>query len=450
VAAYTAECRAALEDDQKPAPADRETMERVFAPNGVAKTAVYERAEPHREDPKAVERYCDTVRRGYTDTEQRRVDVRFAVAAQREDIPIHLGVQDRDGHRAIIQGPFPDPMGDMELTEDALRDAMYRTAGTPFRCEEVESVLGEGLRVSGLELDAARRRLLYALSEERAQPPQRKEGLFPAEPFSAAHPVVPGINFAVQSADQLTPQLAELRPGCVYVPLEILYREPDRVTPFLDQGCRIVAALPAAACGDSEERELRSMLAKVREQGVEQALTGNLGLALMASQEGFDLRGDMDLAVMNAYALEALSKAGFLSVTLSPELNLEQIRSMPKCADTELVVYGRLSAMVTETCLIKESAGRCACTTPGQMSDTHGGVWPVTKHFGCRNTVWTPKKIWLEDLTPQWISAGLWAVRLNFSTESPRECLDVANAYIRGDSYRPNGMTRGLYIRGVS
>ncbi len=450
VAVYTAQCRAALEDDQSPAVHDRDTVERVFAPNGVAKDSIFERAEPHKEDPKAVERYCDEVRQGYTNTEQRRVGVRFAVAAQREDIPVHLGVKDEDGNQSIIQGPFPDPLGDMELTEDALRDAMYRTAGTPFRCDAVDSEVKEGLRVSGIELDAARRRLLYALSEERARRPERKESLFPPEPFSAAHPVVPGINFSVQSAEQLTPELAALRPGCVYVPLEVLYREPDIVAPFVEQGSRIVAALPETACGEKEEQELRNMLSAVRERGVDQVLAGSLGLALMADQEGFALRGDVDLAVMNAYSLDVLARVGFLSAVLSPELTLEQIRALPKPMDTELVVYGRLSAMVTETCLIKESAGRCACSTPGQMTDTHGGVWPVTKHFGCRNTVWTPKKLWLEDLTPEWISCGLWAVRLNFSTESPRECLDVANTYIRGEGYRPNGMTRGLYIRGVS
>lgn len=450
VAVYTAQCRAALEDDQPPADADRETVERVFAPNGVAKNNVFERSEPHKEDAKAVERYCDEVRRNYTDTEQRRVGVRFAVAAQREDTPVHLGVRDEDGNQSIIPGPFPDPFGDMELTEETLRDAMYRTAGTPFRCDAVDSEVMEGLRISGLELDAARRRLLYALSEERARRAERKEGPFPTEPFSAPHPVVPFINFAVQTAEQLTPELAALRPGCVYVPLEVLYREIECIIPFAEQDCRIVAALPATACGEKEVQELRTMLSAVREQGVEQALTGSLGLALMADQEGFALRGDIDLAVMNAYSLDVLSKVGFLSAALSPELTLEQIRALPKPVDTELVAYGRLPAMVTETCLIKESAGRCACSTPGQMTDTHGGVWPVTKHFGCRNTVWTPKKLWLEDLTSEWISCGLWAVRLNFSTESPRECLDVANTFIRGGDYRPNGMTRGLYIRGVS
>ena len=53
------------------------------------------------------------------------------------------------------------------------------------------------------------------------------------------------------------------------------------------------------------------------------------------------------------------------------------------------------------------------------------------------------------DLTDEWIRCGLWAVRLNFSTESPRECVDVAEAYIHGAAYRPNGMTRGAYLRGV-
>ena len=449
VAAYTAEVRSALEDDQKIAEADRDTMERVFAPYGVARSRVFERAEPHEEEPRAVERYCDGLRRGYAASEIRRVDVRFAVAAQREDRNVTLGVQDADGNQAVLLGPFPNPAGDEELTEENLREIMYRTAGTPFRCEDVECALTDGLRVSGIELDEARRRLLYALSEERAKVPDRAEGLFPPEPFPGAHPMLPGITFSVLTAEQCTPELASLRPACVYVPLDVLYRHPDCAGVFAEQGCTVAAALPQVACGEAEIAEMRGMLAAVRENGVDQALTGNLGLALIASQEGFDLRGDLDLAVTNAWTLQSLSAAGFLSAAVSPELTLDQIAELTKPMDTEMVVYGRLPAMISETCLIKESAGRCACTTPAQMADAHGGVWPVTKHFGCRNTVWMPRKIWLEDLTAQWMQCGLWAARLSFSTESPRECYDVACAYIHGSGYRPNGMTRGAYVRGV-
>lgn len=449
VAAYTAECRSALEDGQEPSPVDRETLARVFSPWGVAENAVYERAEPHEEERRAVERYCSDIRRGYTETEERRVAVYFAVAARREDQPVRLGAQDAQGRRAVIDGPLPDPAGDMELTEEALTDAMYRTAGTPFRCEGVETDLAPGLRVDSVELDAARRLLLYALSEERGAAPVRKEGPFPPVPFSASHPLLPQINFAFQSVSQMTAPMAALRPGCVYIPLELLYREPDCAEPFLAEGIGLTAALPAAVCGAREEGELRTMLAAVRERGVEYALCGNMGLALIASQEGFALRGDLDLAVNNSYALQSLGRAGFVSAALSPELTLAQVGAMAKPMDTELVIYGRLPVMTSETCLIRESAGRCACAAPGQMSDTRGGVWPVTKEFGCRNTVWMSKKLWLGDVTADWVQSGLWGVRLNFTTESPRECLEVADAYIHGSPYRPNGMTRGMYYRGT-
>lgn len=449
VAAYTAACRDAVADGELPAALDVDTLTKVFSLYGVAEGDAFESAEaPPEQDPKAVEHWCAELRRGYAESEARRVPVRFAVVA-RQDRPVHLGVQDEDGHQAVLEGPAADPMGDVVLTEDSLRELMYRTAGTPFRCEGVESVLDEEVRTSGVELDAARRRLLYMLSEERAKAPERKEGIYPSAPFPASRPIVPVMTYAVQTAGQLTPELAALRPACVYVPLEILFREPECVRPFLDQGCEIAAALPPVICGSIEEKKLRTMLSAVRENGVETALTGNLGLALMASQEGFRLRGDAELNVTNSYALQSLSTAGFASAVLSPELTFDQIRAMPKCMDTELIIYGRLPAMVTETCLIKASSGRCTCSTPAQMADTRGGVWPVTRQFGCRNTVWMDKKLWLADRVPDWIQNGLWAVRLCFSTESPRECVDVADAYIHDGAYRPNGMTRGLYYRGT-
>ena len=328
---------------------------------------------------------------------------------------------------------------------------MYRTAGTPFRCTEVrvQAPAGEKLRVSGIELDEARRRLLYKLSEERAKLPDRREGDFPEPPRVVPAPHLPAINFSFQTAAQMTPELAALCPECVYVPLELLAENPGAADVFRENGAEIVAALPSVAFGEKEESELRALLAKVHEGGVTQALTGNLGLAMMAGQEGFRIRGDFDLAVMNGYTLSGMASAGFLSAMLSPELTFADIRALPKCMDTELAVYGRLPVMVTQTCLLKASAGRCTCTTPGQMADTHGGVWPVTRHFGCRSAVWAARKLWLGDVTQEWIDLGLWAVRLCFSTESARECLEVAESYIQGTRYKPNGITRGLYYRGV-
>jgi len=122
---------------------------------------------------------------------------------------------------------------------------------------------------------------------------------------------------------------------------------------------------------------------------------------------------------------------------------------MKKPTPTEMIVYGRLPCMVTEQCIIKNSAGRCACHTPGQMADRMGSVFPVVREFGCRNVIYNAHKLFLADKREDYKKTGVWGVRLMFTTEAPHECVEVAKSYAGLSEYRPNGLTRGLYYRGV-
>ena len=58
-------------------------------------------------------------------------------------------------------------------------------------------------------------------------------------------------------------------------------------------------------------------------------------------------------------------------------------------------------------------------------------------------------KLYLADKKDDIYTAGLWAVRLMFTTESPRECVEVVRGQLGLSDYRPNVLTRGLYYRGV-
>ena len=449
VAAFAAAYRQTLRENRTPSPQEWAELERIFVPNGFAEKEMYEPAKVPEPVVRGTDKLCAALRKKYTEGEERRVSVNFAVVAEEADKPIRLGVRDEEGHRAVIDGPVPREEGDTVISKEGLADSMYRTAGTPFKCTGIGVVSKGEWKVSGVEMDMARRNVLYKLSEQRADVPQRTEGEFPSEPTTAPHPEMPGAIFAFQNADQLTPGMAELQPESIYLPMELLLEHPHCADAFRNNGTGIVCSLPAAICGEKEEKELETMLRKLRELDVDTVLCGSWPTALMAAREGFRLRGDEGLHATNAYALQSLASAGFVTATLSPEMTLAQIRDVPKPLPVEMIVYGRLSAMVTGKCLLCTSAGRCTCTTPGQMADTHGGVWPVTKHFGCRNTVWSSRKLWLGDVTQDWVESGLWAGRLNFTTESPRECLEVANSYLQNTGYRPNGMTRGLYYRGV-
>ena len=255
------------------------------------------------------------------------------------------------------------------------------------------------------------------------------------------------INIQVMNAEQLTPELAELDIANVYVPLELL-SEAVRLEPFKAKGINIVAVLPRVIT-DTEVPRVREMLEALPALGIGEVLLGNIGHIALAKQCGLGVRGDFGLNTFNSHSLSVLAAAGLISATASFELRLPQIRDMAKSIPTEMIVYGRLPLMVSDQCIIKNANGGCACEKGAGMSDRMGSVFPVVREFGCRNVILNAHKLFLGDKMEDVRDSGVWAARLMFTTESPRECLQVAKSYLGKSDYRPNGLTRGLYYRGV-
>lgn len=222
----------------------------------------------------------------------------------------------------------------------------------------------------------------------------------------------------------------------------------DLLAPFTEKDCVPVAVLPRVVT-DSEAPRVQALLEGLFDRGVNEALCGNLGHIMLARRAKMKVRGDFGLNVYNSWTMATVAETGVLSATASFEMRLSQVRDLAKTVDTELIVYGRLPLMVSDQCIIKNSVGRCACQTPAQLSDRMGSVFPVVKEYGCRNVVYNAHKLYLADKMEDLCGCGLWGLRLLFTTESARECAEVARGY-RGESdYKPNVLTRGLYYRGV-
>ena len=258
----------------------------------------------------------------------------------------------------------------------------------------------------------------------------------------------PVLNLQVLTREQLTKELAETCPANVYVPLEILSQSPEAAKPFVEAGCGVAAVLPRVV-SDTEMAQVVGMLQTVREAGFSQALVGNLGHIALARGAGFTVRGDFGLNAFNSQTLQVLADAGLASATVSFELRIAQIRDLVRCLDTEMILYGRLPCMVSDQCVISRASGSHSCQTPAMLSDRMGSVFPVVREFGCRNVILNAHKLFLADKLEDVLGCGLWAGRLTFTTESPRECVMVTKAYQGQSDYRPNGLTRGLYYRGV-
>ncbi|MCR5135558.1 MAG: DUF3656 domain-containing protein [Oscillospiraceae bacterium] len=440
-----------LRERRGPTPEEMALLERTFSRQGFTqgyldgtKTDMFGVRSDRDEDLDSV--YADA-RRSYSEGELRRVPIHFLSVVESGQ-PARAVVFDDDGNRAAAFGPVPEKAKRSGITENYIVEQMYKTGGTPFTVVENRAKADPELFLSASAVNELRRKLITAISEKRMEPPPRRSEAMPAEPSVKIQRAEPESVFQITMEEQFVPELLALKPRYLYAPAFLLAEHPERLAQVFAQEITPVAVLPRVITDDESEVVFRT-LQKLSELGVREALVGNLGHVALARQAGFSVRGDFGLNAFNSRSLEVLQEAGFLSATASFELRISQIRDMRKPLDTEMIIYGRLPVMVSDQCIIRQSAGKCNCQTPGQLSDRTGSVFPVMKEYGCRNVIYNAHKLFLADKRDELLSAGLWGMRLMFTTESARECVEVAKTYLGLTEYRPNMLTRGLYYRGV-
>ena len=441
----------AMKEHRQPTKEEMEMLENAFSRNGFTqgyfdgdkRNMFGVRGEPAED----VEKLFAATRRSYGEGEMRRVPVHFYTVC-RKDEPIRAIAFDDDGNKAVAEGPVPEKAKRQGLTDAYIVEQMYKTGGTPFHVVENKAQTDPGLYISAAEINEMRRSLIGTLSEKRGKAPERRGSSIPALPKSIPPVTDPKIIFQVRTEDQLSEELARLKPDYLYVPAHLMKEHFDLLKPFTDNGSIPVAVLPRVI-SDNQVQDMMNVLREMKDKGIREALVGNLGHIFYARNAGMAVRGDFGLNMFNSFSLGVLKEAGLLSATASFELRLAQIKDLAKPIDTEIIVYGRLPLMVSDQCVIKESAGHCACQVPGQLADRMGSVFPVVKEYGCRNVIYNAHKLYLADKKEDMYSAGLWGLRMLFTTESGRECAEVARGYLGLSDYKPNVLTRGLYYRGV-
>ena len=262
-------------DGRKPTPLETDELELVltgrqftpgYYPGGPSEDMQGLPGQPDRD----AERAMHALRKGYADSELRRVKVEFFALIQ-AGRPFRSGIQDEDGNRAVWNGPEPMEAFGREFTQGTVEAEFRRTSGTPYSCERVNVMLGPGLMLPEGTLQQARRELIRALTVKRAEPPQVETGRL--IPVPGGSPEVASLDtiFEVMSAAQLTEELAELEPDFLYVPLDVLAEDPGSIEPFLRRGATVAAVMPRVI-HDGELRGVAALLQKARTAGVTQAL----------------------------------------------------------------------------------------------------------------------------------------------------------------------------------
>ena len=449
VAVVTGIYSRAIKEDREPTAEELEQLRAAFSRQGFTQGYYLDQQGPDmfgvREEEKEPKELFAMARNTYQSGEAQRVPVTF-YAMIRPGEPTHVGVEDPQGRVVTVEGQVPEAARTRALTAEAVETQLSRTGGTPYRCVKVRSLVEEGLSLPLAALNALRREALDGLTRQREQLPRRRQGEFHPGARYENRKEPPALTISVRTAEQVTRELLALGPAMVYIPLEELAAHPEKAQ--APAGTKIGVILPRVAW-DREMDQVTDQLRQVKDLGITDALVGNLGMAPVAQKLGFTLRGDFGLEVYNSQAVKEYKRLGFSSLTLSFELKFPQLRDLSKSLDTELITYGRLPLMLMESCIIKNRTGSCNCQNTNILTDRKGARFPVVKAPGCRNELLNSQKLFLADKAADYKRIGLWAQRLLFTTENPRECVQVTQRYLDQGSWSPNEYTRGLYYRDV-
>ena len=389
-----------------------------------------------------------SARATYEQGEPQRIGVRF-YAMIRCGEPAQLAVEDPDGNLCRTRGPVPEQAVYRSLTPQDLEQQLKKTGGTPYLCTAVRSSLDPDLMLPASAINAMRRDVIAELTAKRGRAAPARLNAYDEPPRYDGIAGEPQLTIAVRTAGQITSRMLSMKPTVLYVPLSELAEHPD-LPQRVSVETQLAAILPRVIWS-GELAPVARQLRTVYEMGVRQVLAGNLGQLHIARAAGFAVRGDFGLNIVNSRAMRYLREQGLDSQLLSFELTLPQIRDISKAVPAELLIYGRLPLMLMENCVMKNRTGICACQTGTvRLVDRVGEEFPIVKDPGtCRNVLLNGKKLYLLDKKDALRGMGLWALRLQFTTENPGEIDKVLMDYQGRAVFDAGSYTRGLYSRGV-
>lgn len=389
-----------------------------------------------------------SARATYEQGEPQRIGVRFYAMIRRGE-PAQLAVEDPDGNLCRTRGPVPEQAVYRSLTPQDLEQQLKKTGGTPYLCTAVRSSLDPDLMLPASAINAMRRDVIAELTAKRGRAAPARLNAYDEPPRYDGIAGEPQLTIAVRTAGQITSRMLSMKPTVLYVPLSELAEHPD-LPQRVGVETQLAAILPRVIWS-GELAPVARQLRTVYEMGVRQVLAGNLGQLHIARAAGFAVRGDFGLNIVNSRAMRYLREQGLDSQLLSFELTLPQIRDISKAVPAEVLIYGRLPLMLMENCVMKNRTGICACQTGTvRLVDRVGEEFPIVKDPGtCRNVLLNGKKLYLLDKKDALRGMGLWALRLQFTTENPGEIDKVLMDYQGRAVFDAGSYTRGLYSRGV-
>jgi len=383
-----------------------------------------------------------------------------------------LEVCDKDGNLVrVISREKAQKAKDKPVTALRIEEQLKKTKDTPYFFEAVIVKTNNDSFIPVSEINSMRREALDELTAKRKCSIRRSEILI--EPGST---YFPGNEQKLSKKREISLffynipdkiNWEELKANRVYIPISGL----EQLEAAKKHMQRAYIWLPAVL----HDHQMDWVIKKIEPYmgTADGVLAGNLGSIwrIRTQYPEMPVALDFQMNVLNSWTAYSLKAWLPVSITLSPELNINEIQQIKSPGiPLEAYVYGEIPVMTMEYCPGSgggECAGKClTCENcKGYITDRIGKRFiyktdPIFK----RTTLFNSSRLMLDDVSPLW-NTDVDILRVGIMDESPEEIKSLCDFYteqwINGNekpvknlpdtlyNQKERGFTRGHFFRGI-
>lgn len=348
--------------------------------------------------------------------------------------PLELTMYDGDDNYVYSQGTLnAEKALHKPMDEIRLKEQLLKLGSTPFECDEINVSVDDGITVPVKEINSVRRMATDELVQQRQSRETGKENDYKIPQINRENADEIMLTAQVSDAEQLK---AAIKGGIktIYVPSDLVG------TLNIPNGIEIITVTSEIFSDEN-----------IKTDGV---MVSSPAAAYKYKNK--NLYGDYRLNVFNSQTAQNFED--FKTVTLSPELNIHEIRELCEntTANVEVIGYGHIPLMIMKNCPIK-AMERCQNgKNIYKLRDRKKEEFPIVCGKDCMAKLLNSKPIFMADKISDLKKIKINSIRLIFTVENFSQCDKIIYTYkhaLKGEKIDndmgDNNYTRGHFYRGV-
>ena len=370
-----------------------------------------------------------------------------------------LKLRDRDRGIEVNSSIPLETASNRPLTADFLEQQFARLGGTVFELASLDVHLSGEVMVPVSELNRMRRALVEQLDEVRSGifKGRRTTGVTVKDLLPVIHqdPLCPSVLSVVSTPELRVLCRTEAQvDAALACGIETVYADLEDVRRYRDLVKRVRAAAPGVRLflatpriQKAGETGLFRVVENAKPDGV---LVRNLGgIGHFRHHPDLAMVGDFSLNVANPISAKLLMESGFENLTVSYDLNIEQVVDLLHTAPPEwfeLTLHQHMPMFHMEHCVfcafLSEGTDVTNCGRPCDKHEVHlrdrvGQLHRLTADVGCRNTLFNGRAQTGARFFGILSGAGLRRFRVELLAEDAEEATGTIHAYqslLKGES----------------